>query len=575
MRKRITLGFAVCLTILSSAFAQESEKRVALVIGNADYESVPLLNPVNDARDMTSALQELGFTVTTLINSTANEMTEAIQKLGIELTKGGVGLFYYAGHGMQVDGRNYLIPVDADIRAEDEMRYFAVDADLVLSKMENAGNRINIVILDACRDNPFRRSFRTSSRGLAFVDAPRDSLVIYATSPGDVAADGYGRNGVFTEALLRHIGTPEADVEIMLRNVRRDVVTQTSGMQMPWVGSSLREAFYFAETTGLGELFIVTDPVGAMISINGEEKGESPYLLKGAPLGRPLEIEARRGNMYKAERITLDQEGLHDITLVLEIERENLVISNTEKDVGMAYQRVSRQVLTSGASETAFDVSEFAQQLKLILKRNDFPYLDLSMIYDNIRLGISRTMPLLGHLTNSGSQEGGSFIFFLNDGHRSKEMAVKSLIGENVVVGKQYAVFIAVDRYNHWLPLRNPVSDAMEIRDIITRRYYIDEVFELYDEQATRAGISRLFRELIEVTKAEDSVFIFYAGHGYLDELTYNGFWIPVDGRADIFTQENWLSNNVIRGYISNMNARHVALFVDSAFSGDILNLTR
>ena len=158
---------------------------------------------------------------------------------------------------------------------------------------------------------------------------------------------------------------------------------------------------------------------------------------------------------------------------------------------------------------------------------------------------------------------------------RALEIALKELAGEDTIVGKQYAVFIAVDRYAHWLPLKNPVKDAQEIRDIITRRYYVDEVLELFDEQATKAEISRLFAKLIEETLPEDSVFIFYAGHGHLDQFSNNGFWIPVDGGTDKFAQENWLSNNVIRGYISNLKARRVVIFVDSCFSGDILNPTR
>ena len=246
MKKRIALGVVVFLTIFVSVVAQDAERRVALVIGNADYESSPLENPANDARDMTAALQELGFSVTTKVNITARDMTEAIRDFGIKLTEGGVGLFYYAGHGMQVEGRNYLIPVDADIQAEDEVKFFAVDVGLMLSKMDTAGNRINIVILDSCRDNPFKRSFRSFSRGLVAVDAPRGSLIIYATSPGGVSADGEGRNGVFTGALLNHIKTPDVDVEVMLKEVRGEVMAATGGEQTPWSTSSLSGTFYFA-----------------------------------------------------------------------------------------------------------------------------------------------------------------------------------------------------------------------------------------------------------------------------------------------------------------------------------------
>ncbi len=151
---------------------------------------------------------------------------------------------------------------------------------------------------------------------------------------------------------------------------------------------------------------------------------------------------------------------------------------------------------------------------------------------------------------------------------------VKAL-NENAVAGRQYIVFIGIDRYKHWNALKNPKKDAVEIKGILTSRYYIDNVVELYDEDATKAGIIRLFRTLIADTKPEDSVFIFYAGHGHLDNMSDTGFWIPVDGGIDIDEQENWLPNNQIRGYISKMKARHIALFSDSCFSGDILNPVR
>jgi formylglycine-generating enzyme required for sulfatase activity len=249
--KRITGTLIVIFLIVPFLLsAQETERRTALLIGNADYENAPLQNPANDALDMAEALRELGFMVTVKLNCSAREMTEAIREFGNKLVSGGVGLFYYAGHGIQVDGRNYLIPVDADIRAEDEIKYFAVDAGLVLSKMESAGNQTNIVILDACRDNPFKRSFRSESRGLAVVEAPRGSLVVYATAPGSVAAEGRGRNGIFTGALLEHIKTPGLEVREMLTRVRRDVMEASGGEQTAWDSSSLTGSFYFAGTGG-------------------------------------------------------------------------------------------------------------------------------------------------------------------------------------------------------------------------------------------------------------------------------------------------------------------------------------
>jgi Tol biopolymer transport system component len=158
---------------------------------------------------------------------------------------------------------------------------------------------------------------------------------------------------------------------------------------------------------------------------------------------------------------------------------------------------------------------------------------------------------------------------------RGIEVRVRELGGEYAVDGKRFAVLIAVDRYRNWIPLKNPVKDAREIKSILERRYYFDEVIELFDDQATKAGINRLFGKLIERLKPEDSVFIFFAGHGYLDPLSQTGFWIPVDGGTDRFSQENWIPNSQIRGFMASMKSRHVALASDSCFSGDILNPSR
>lgn len=220
-------------------------KRVALVIGNGAYEKGPLRNPVNDALDMAENLRQLGFEVLKRENVDQRTMEEAIREFGKRLTPGSVGLFYYSGHGIQVEGRNYLIPVDARIETESDVKYESVDAGRVLGKMEDAGNDLNIVMLDACRDNPFSKSFRSESRGLARMDAPSGSLIAYATAPGEVAADGTGRNGIFTKHLLKHMQTPGLTIERVLKRVRVDVTRETFERQVPWESSSLRGDFYF------------------------------------------------------------------------------------------------------------------------------------------------------------------------------------------------------------------------------------------------------------------------------------------------------------------------------------------
>jgi len=241
---RLALSVTVGVSILASAIAAHAqapreEQRIALVIGNSAYRETPLRNPVNDVRAMTKSLRELGFTVLAHENATKRTMETAIIEFGQRLAAGGVGFFYYAGHGLQVRGHNYLVPVDAEIESEATTRIAAVDVDLLLEQMAEAKNRVNIVILDACRNNPFERRLRGASRGLAAVDAARGTLVAYATAPGSVAADGDGANGLYTEELLKALRVPGLKVEEVFKQVRVGVTNRSKGAQTPWESSSL------------------------------------------------------------------------------------------------------------------------------------------------------------------------------------------------------------------------------------------------------------------------------------------------------------------------------------------------
>jgi caspase domain-containing protein len=225
---------------------RSSEHRIALVIGNGAYTNAPpLKNPPNDARDMVAALKELGFDVTSGINVNQRDMKRLIREFGQSLKAGGSGLFYYAGHGVQSKGKNYLIPIEADIQSEVEVEDAGVDVNLVLGYMDDAQNGLNIVILDACRDNPFARSFRSAGKGLAQVDAPTGTLIAYATAPGRVASDGTDQNGLYTAELLKQMRVPGLSTTDTFMHVRAEVMKQTANKQVPWEASSLVGAFYF------------------------------------------------------------------------------------------------------------------------------------------------------------------------------------------------------------------------------------------------------------------------------------------------------------------------------------------
>ncbi|MCW5784333.1 MAG: caspase family protein [Nitrospirales bacterium] len=232
------------------AIPAEAGKRTALVIGNSEYQIGRLRNPANDAQDMAEALMKLRFDVTLELNADLENMEHAISEFGRHLYQGGVGLFYYAGHGVQVGGENYLIPVNAAIESESDVRYKAVNIGQVLGKMGEARNGFNIVILDACRDNPFAKEIRSSSRGLAVVNSSfvKGTLIAYATSPGKVASDGDDRNGLYTQHLLQHISSPGLPVEQVFKLVLQGVERDTNGKQSPWTSSSFSGNFFFQPT---------------------------------------------------------------------------------------------------------------------------------------------------------------------------------------------------------------------------------------------------------------------------------------------------------------------------------------
>jgi hypothetical protein len=242
----VSVPAGVLPAFAQAADATKVERRLALVIGNSTYKSSPLKNAANDARLMADALKARGFDVLRYENIGQKEMKRAVIEFGRRLQDGGgVGLFYFAGHGMQVAGRNFMIPIDAEIRSEAEVETESVEVGSVLSRMETAKNRLNIVVLDACRDNPFGRSFRSASRGLASIDAPSGTLIAYATAPGRVAADGDGANGPYSSELSRAMTVPGLKIEDVFKRVRVAVQQQTRGDQVPWESSSLTGDFYF------------------------------------------------------------------------------------------------------------------------------------------------------------------------------------------------------------------------------------------------------------------------------------------------------------------------------------------
>jgi len=238
----------LCLLALiqpANSATADPARRVALVIGNAAYADSPLTNPGNDARDMAQALTRIGFNVTMLTDRNRAQMTQAIRNFGLAAAGAETALFYFAGHGVQVRGKNYLIPTGQRFADEGEVEADAVDVNTVLGRMEQARASVSVVILDACRNNPLARDGRNVARGLARMEAPSGALVAFAAQPGAEAIDGSGRNGLYTKYLLRHIETAGLTAEQMFKRVRADVERESGRRQSPREETSLTGADFF------------------------------------------------------------------------------------------------------------------------------------------------------------------------------------------------------------------------------------------------------------------------------------------------------------------------------------------
>ena len=262
---RFPVGFFFLFGLWSAAFAAAAEKRVALIIGNGDYATAALKldNPVNDAGAMQRALQDAGFETVVKLNAKRRDFYRAVNDFVAKISRDPhtVGLFYYAGHGVQAQGTNYLIPVDAEIESDADLDASAFDAERVLRGMRDAQNDMNILILDACRDNPLRKT-RGIERGLARMNAPSGTFIAYAAAPGQAAHDGAkGGNGVFTAELVKAMAEPGVPLEQMYKKVIAGVKADTHRGQEPWSEASLQGDFYFHAGVPASSLTGAVSPV--------------------------------------------------------------------------------------------------------------------------------------------------------------------------------------------------------------------------------------------------------------------------------------------------------------------------
>ncbi|MES3022145.1 MAG: SUMF1/EgtB/PvdO family nonheme iron enzyme [Pseudomonadota bacterium] len=307
--------FVFALLLAFAAAPAHAERRVALVIGNSAYEEGALKNPVNDAREMRTRLAQLGFAPADIVyreNLKVREIGPTLREFKAKLGPESVALIFYAGHGLQVKGENFLPAVDARIDGEEDVSQYSLRLSQLMTVLAESNSRLNLVFLDACRNNPYKRAFRDGSRGLARAGSgtPSGTLIAYATRADDVAADGKGNNGVFTRALLAHMSVPGQAIEQMFKKVIRSVKEETGGKQAPWQEGSLEGEFYFVPA-GAAAQVAVTPPaaVGGRIFKDCDACPEMVVVPAGSfVMGSPAAERDRDADESPQHRVSIANE---------------------------------------------------------------------------------------------------------------------------------------------------------------------------------------------------------------------------------------------------------------------------
>jgi uncharacterized caspase-like protein len=318
-----TVGVSIALATFAVSAQAPLDVRVALIIGNSAYIGAPsLANPANDARAMGEVLRSLGFQVIELRDGNKAQMTAAISRVQESLKgKQAVAMLYYAGHGLQLDWRNYMVPVDARLASAADVPRQTIDLGSVIDTFKGAGTRMNIMVLDACRDNPFASS-TSSAKGLAQLDAPPGTFLAYATAPGNVAEDGdeKGGNGMYTQYLLLELRKPFGKIEDVFKRVRLSVRQKTQGRQIPWESTSLEEDFFFNDGTRLATKPEELERLAAAAKRNEQQLLQQASQARERERQIALDLEKEREAQAVAARAAEEQRRL-DIAKREEVER--------------------------------------------------------------------------------------------------------------------------------------------------------------------------------------------------------------------------------------------------------------
>ena len=326
-------------TVASANQNVQSDSRVALVIGNSTYAKVtPLSNPTHDADDMAAQLRKIGFDVVKYNNVKIQQIGTVLSEFRSKLKPGSAALVFYAGHGMQIKGENYFPVIDADIHTEEDVPNQSISLRQITGILEDSKTRLNLVFLDACRNNPYTRGFRSVEGGLARVTAPSGTLISYATRPGSVAADGDGRNGLYTSKLLRHM-TSQREIELTLKDVLSEVKTSSKGKQEPWIEGAIEGNFCFGGCVG-GSV-----PAPVSESIQQVEQPETPTTQQAQPASchdcpEMVTIPEGRFMMGSSTSGPKDEAPVHDVSV---------------KKFALGKYEVTKQQFANFVNETGYD----------------------------------------------------------------------------------------------------------------------------------------------------------------------------------------------------------------------------
>lgn len=357
------LSGAAVLLVLSTAGPALASKRVALVVGNAAYlHAPPLANPMNDARDISERLKALGFEVHTGLDLDKAAFDAKVRDFSSSLETADVAILFYAGHGLQVAGQNYLVPVDAKLAKERDLEFEAVRLEFVLKQMElGREDKTNIVFLDACRDNPLSRSLARSmgtrsasiGKGLAQVDAGVGTFISYSTQPGNVALDGKGANSPFTAALIKRMSEPSRSLTGVMIDVRKDVIAETGGQQVPWDHSALTGEFFFDPNAKPGD-------AGALQSRVKELEQDLQKRSNTANIATQATLKQLRQRVKEME-----QETRRDWQKVHKLSRERMTVKDPQQQMEMAREGGQLQI---GIVNRGRDMAELKAEIEKLEK---------------------------------------------------------------------------------------------------------------------------------------------------------------------------------------------------------------